>query len=151
MFKGGIFEARFSAILRSSHLQWAGKRKFAPWFTKPSLTDPSLDHDWNISSNEHLSSCLAADLDKSDNSNDGFTFQIWPQIWNRQPWEPSYTCILPLTAILVASEAIAASKKPRIRTPRPWIPMFNVFMPWPLNWMPLIQESPLSKKKWLKS
>ena len=40
--KGGIFEAGFGEILRSPHLQWAGKRKFASWFTNPSLTDPTL-------------------------------------------------------------------------------------------------------------
>ena len=30
MYKGGIFDAGFGEILRSPHLQWAGKRKFAP-------------------------------------------------------------------------------------------------------------------------
>ena len=42
MCKGGIFDAGFGEILLSPHLQWVGKRKFAPRFTKPSLTDPRL-------------------------------------------------------------------------------------------------------------
>ena len=42
MCKVGIFDAGFGEILRSPHLQWAGKRKFAPRFTKPSVTDPTL-------------------------------------------------------------------------------------------------------------
>ena len=42
MSKGGIFEAGFGEILCFPHLQWAGKRKFASRFTKPSLPDPTL-------------------------------------------------------------------------------------------------------------
>ena len=30
IIKGGIFDAGFGEILRSPHLQWAGKCKFAP-------------------------------------------------------------------------------------------------------------------------
>ena len=44
MVKGGIFDTGLGEILRSFHLQRAGKRKFAPRFTKPSVTDPLLDH-----------------------------------------------------------------------------------------------------------
>ena len=47
--KGGIFDVGFGEILRSPHLQWAGNRKFAPWFTKPSITDPTLaDGRWHV-------------------------------------------------------------------------------------------------------
>ena len=42
MCKGGIFDAGFGEILPSPHLKYAGKRKFTPSFTKPSLTDPTL-------------------------------------------------------------------------------------------------------------
>ena len=42
VYKGGIFDAGFGEILSSPHLQWAGKRKFATWFTKLSVADPTL-------------------------------------------------------------------------------------------------------------
>ena len=37
MSKGGIFDAGFGEILRSPHLQWTGKCKFAP--------DPTLGYE----------------------------------------------------------------------------------------------------------
>ena len=43
---------------------------------------------------------------------DGLKFQIWPQNQNQEPQLMVSMCMLPLTAILMASEAVTASKWP---------------------------------------